>query len=112
MSPHPYELVVKPASVSVCYGCRAEFEKSGTAQYVIKHEDRRILGRNGVNGCIMFDANFSATYYHPNIGHLRKKNPIFGNTLNITQALYDEMGEDQVAAFMETTNFILKISDS
>ena len=60
----------------------------------------------------MFDANFSATYYHPNIGHLRKKNPICGNNINISKALYDEIGEEQIADFVEKTKFIFNIVDN
>lgn len=57
----------------------------------------------------MFDANFSATYYHPNIAHIRKKNPIFGNNVNIAKALHEEMGEQRTTEFSEKTKIILNI---
>ena len=68
LSPYTYEIVRLPYNVQKCYGCSTAFcEKYRNApnNSVIKHIDRRVIGKN-----LMYDSDFTNTYYHPNISHI------------------------------------------
>ena len=64
--PYPYEFVVLPNNVSVCYGCHSKFldsERAFSSNLVTKHRDRRIIGRSPT-GELLIAAGYQCTYYH------------------------------------------------
>jgi len=72
LSPHPYELVILPNNVKVCYGCGSPF----TPEYrytpknvVIRHKDRRFI-RRGENSQPVYSVDFQNTYYHLDVNHI------------------------------------------
>ena len=55
MSPSPYQVILLPNNVSVCYGFHNKFteeERSFPRNIVVRHKDRRITGR-GENGDLL-----------------------------------------------------------
>ena len=94
-SPYPYEIVVLPNNVSVCYGCHSKFldsEKAFPSNLVIKHRDRRITGRSST-GELLTAADYQCTYYHFSKDHVAKKNPVFlfNPTVHISGAFYKQL---------------------
>jgi hypothetical protein len=80
MSPNAYEFVLMPLNVKKCYGCGGSFvDKYRTSPHnvIIKHNDKRVIGRDERTGHLIYSSNFSNTYYHPIESHIRQKNPIF-----------------------------------
>ncbi len=88
MSPHPYELVLLPNSVSKCYGCHQDFTPADRVppnNLVVRHIDRRIMGRDQ-SGRLVFCPDFKATY-HPIKEHITLKNPVFDGRVNLARVL-------------------------
>lgn len=80
MSPHKYEIVLLPSKVKKCYGCGSDFrEKYRNPQFnlIVKHMDRRLLRRNEQTGQLIFNQDYSNTYYHAVAPHIQHKNPVF-----------------------------------
>ena len=76
----------RKATVQKCYGCSiAFFEKYRNApnNLVIKHIDRRVIGKNSA-GNLIYGSDFTNTYYHPNISHIKRKNPVFTGLVYIS----------------------------
>ena len=111
MSPHPYEIVTLPSNVQKCYGCGTVFsEKSRSAPYnlCIKHVDKRVIGKNA-NGHLIYSGDFTNTYYHPSISHIKRKNPLFTGLVYVRADLYtslDAPSRQQLNSF--EFNVILK----
>ena len=94
-SPYPYEIVVLPNNVSVCYGYHSKFldsKKAFPSNLVIKHRDRRITGRSST-GELLIAADYQCTYYHFSKDHVAKKNPmfLFNPTVHISGAFYKQL---------------------
>ena len=74
LSPHPYEFIENPKTVHVFYGCGSNFtdkyDKSPN-NITIKHVDRRIRGGIDI-GNLLFNADFTAAYYHLTKSHIAK----------------------------------------
>lgn len=101
MSPHPYELVTLPSRAKVCYGCGHQF----TAEHrlppnnlVFKHVDRRVIKRDERTSLLIYSIDFSNTYYHLDIEHIKRKNPTFNRTAYISFDLYNSL--DQGSKFL------------
>ena len=80
LSPHPYELIVLPNNVRVCYGCGSPFkeeERSFPNNVVIRHFDCRFIRRDESTRQPVFSVDFKNTYYHLDVSHVRRKIPIF-----------------------------------
>ena len=111
MSPHPYEIVTLPSNVKKCYGCGTVFsEKSRTAphNFWIKHVDNRVIGKN-VNGHLIYSGDFTNTYFHTSIPHIKQKNPLFTGLFYMRADLYnslDARSHQQLPSF--EFNVILK----
>ena len=93
MSPGRYELVPLPGNVAKCYGCGQNFaEKYRSSPYniIVKHVDRRIRGRDA-SGNIVYNQDFTNTYYHLSKDHILKKNPAFDGYVFATQALWNSL---------------------
>ena len=58
---------------------------------IIKHVDRRIRGKTGI-GNLLFDADFTAAYYHLIKSHVTKKNPSFSENIHVKAELLDKHG--------------------
>ena len=79
LSPYQYELVPLPSSAQKCYGCSAFFTdmyRQYPYNFVIRHPDCHIQGRTG-DRHLSYSPNFQWTYYHLNIEHIARKNPLF-----------------------------------
>ena len=90
LSPNPYEIVLLPSNVQKCYGCGAAFaEKSRSAPYnlCIKHVDKRLIGKNA-DGRLVYSTDFTNTYYHPSISHIKRKNSLFTGQVYIGRELF------------------------
>ena len=96
LSPYPYEIVVLPNNVSVCYSCHSKFSDSKRAfpsNFVIKHRDRLITGRSPT-GKLMIATDCQCTYYHFSKDHVAKKNPMqetFNPTVHISSPFYKQL---------------------
>ena len=93
MSPGRYELIPLPGIVVRCYGCGQNFaEKYRSSPYniIVKHVDRRIRGRNA-SGNIVYNQDFTNTYYHLSKDHILKKNPTFDGYVYATQGLLNSL---------------------
>ena len=95
LSPYPYEIVVLPNNVSVCYGYHSKFldlERAFPSNLVIKHRDCHITGRSPT-GELLIAADHQCTYYHFSKDHVAKKNPmfLFNPTVHISSAFYKQL---------------------
>ena len=96
MSPHPYHLVALRTNVKKCYGCGALFVKKFRQppyNIVVKHVDRRVVGKDSNTGALLYARDFTNTYYHPN--HIYRKNPFFDGRVLIDPDTYESLNEDQ-----------------
>ena len=86
LSPYTYEIVRLPSNVQKCYGSSTAFcEKYRKApnNLVIKHIDRRVIDKNSA-GNLIYGSDFTNAYYHPNISHIKRKNPVFTGLVYIS----------------------------
>lgn len=93
LSPYTYEIVRLPSNVQKCYGCSTAFcekYRSAPNNLVIKHIDRRVIGKNSA-GNLIYGSDFTNTYYHPNISHIKRKNPVFTGLVYISTHLYNSL---------------------
>jgi hypothetical protein len=93
MSPGRYELVPLPGNVVKCYGCGQTFaEKYRSSPYniIVRHVDRRIRGRDA-SGNIVYNQDFTNTYYHLSKDHILKKNPAFDGYVFATQDILNSL---------------------
>ena len=95
LSPYPYEIIVLPNNISVCYGCHSKFldsERAFPSNLAIKHKDCRITGRRPT-GELLVAADHQCTYYHFSKGHVAKKNPVFlfNPIVHISSAFYKQL---------------------
>ena len=93
MSPHHYEIVMLPSNVQKCYGCGEIFsERSRSAPYnlCVKHVDKRVIGKNA-DGHLIYSRDYTNTYYHPSMPHIKRKNPLFTGVVYIAADLYNSL---------------------
>ena len=98
LSPFPYELVILPNNVRVCYGCYAAFTdqyRNSPYNVVIKHCDRRFIRRDQASGQPIYSIDFQNTYYHLDRMHVRRKNPLFNDTVQVSIELYQSLDSAQ-----------------
>ena len=107
MSPHPYEVIHKPGNVTVCYGCGGKFDENSN-EFVIKHIDRRIKGK-GPNGEPLYNYDFTAAYYHTNVSHIKRKNPVFNGCVDMKSCLYQEIGREALKTFASAAGLVVNI---
>ena len=115
MSPYSYELIEFLSGViSKCYGCNQEFAnryKVSPSNHIVRHRDRRIRGKEE-RGNIVYNDNFTCSYYHPNRRHIEMKNPIFNGDVFVSNTLYLKLGTAKVATLSAASGLrILKIQD-
>ena len=114
MSPHPYYLVFLPTKAKKCYGCRRTFVKKYRQppnNIVVKHVDRRVVGKDGNTGTLVYDTDFTNTYYHPNPSHIKRKNPFFDGSVLIDPVTHQSLDEGQ-RKILEKSGLIVKIDNS
>ena len=95
-SPYYYEVVLLPNNVSKCYGCCQEFAQKyrfAPNNVVVKHKDKRIIGRTD-DGGMQHGSGFQNTYYHLNAQHIQKKNPLFDMNLYISAPVRVALTQD------------------
>ncbi|KAK2551242.1 hypothetical protein P5673_028007 [Acropora cervicornis] len=98
MSPQPYYLVFLPTIAKKCYGCRRTFVKKYRQpghNIVVKHVDRRVVRKDGNTGALVYDTNFTNAYYHPELSHIKRKNPVFDGRVLIDPNTYQSINEGQ-----------------
>ena len=81
-----------------CYGCGVNLEEKHRrlpCNLVIKHLDRRVLGKSSLTGQLLYSSDFSNTYYHPVASHIQCKNLMFTGTVSILSVLYYLLDIDQ-----------------
>lgn len=87
MSPHRYELVYLPSNVKKCYGCGQAFSdrlRQPPHNIIVKHIDRRLMRRDDW-GNLHYSPDFTNTYYHLDVTHVRRKNPFFDGKVFVSQ---------------------------
>ena len=80
MSTNKYEFVLLESCVKKCYGCGVNFaekHRRPPCNLVVKHLDRRVLGKSSLTGQLLYSNDFSNTYYHPVASHIQRKNSRF-----------------------------------
>ncbi len=98
LSPHNYELVVLPTNVKKCYRCGQEFAakyKQHPNNIVTKHCDRRITGKDLTTGILTYASDFTNTYYHLSLQHIRRKNPLFTGLISLPSNVYTSLSDAQ-----------------
>ena len=98
MAPNRYETVLLERIVKKCYGCLNDFvDKYRSSPYnlVIKHLDRRVTGKDGTTGRLLYSNTFSNTYYHLNSTHIQKRNPFFNGRVYISPSLHSRLDYGQ-----------------
>lgn len=61
----------------------------------MKHMDRRVLRRNEQTGQLIFNQEYSNTYYHAVAAHIQHKNPVFTGLTFIAGELYSALNHTQ-----------------
>ena len=98
LSPYNYELVVLLTNVKKCYGCGQEFAakyKQHPNNIVIKHCDRHITGKDLTTGILTYASDFTNTYYHLSLQHIRRKNPLFTGLVFLPLNVYTLLSDAQ-----------------
>ena len=91
MSPNRYEVVLLERMVKTCYGCGSDFSekfRSSPFNVILKYVDRRITGKNDTG---QYCSDYSNTYYHLSVNHVKKKNPLFTGLVYVSAALYTSL---------------------
>jgi hypothetical protein len=94
MSPHPYELVPLPSRAQKCYGCGSVFTddyRLPPHNLVVRHVDRRVIRRDEKTQQLVYGMDFCNTYYHPDITHIKRKNPLYSGLVHLSSNLYGSL---------------------
>lgn len=97
-SPYRYELIELPSKVKKCYGCGLEFSEKyrhSPHNIVVKHVDRRLVRRDEQTGQFHYSADFSNTYYHLDVNHIARKNPVFDGNVYLSISKYQALDAGQ-----------------
>lgn len=89
---------MKPGCVRKCYGCGqcfVEKYRNPPHNIIIKHVDKRVVGRDDQTGNIVYSADYSNTYYHPIVAHIQRKNPVFTGLVYVSLQLYESLNDGQ-----------------
>ena len=78
---------------------------------VVKHVDRRVVGKDGKTGALVYNADFTNTYYHPKPSHIKRKNPAFDGRVLIDPGTYQSLDEGQ-REILEKHGLIVNIDNS
>lgn len=100
MSPNRYEVVLLSQAVKKCYGCGSPFTdkfRKSPHNIVIKHVDRRVVGKNDLTGQLIYSNDYTNTYYHLSVSHVKKKNPLFTGLVYISSALHQSLDSGQLS---------------
>ena len=84
MSTNKYKFVLLESCVKKCYGCGVNFaekHRRTPCNLIVKHLDRKVLGKNSLTGQLLYSNDFSNTYYHQEASHIQRKNPVFTGTV-------------------------------
>ena len=96
MSPHPYELVPLPSRAQKCYGCGNAFSheyRTPPNNLVVKHVDRRVIRRDDRTQQLVYGLDFCNTYYHPELTHIKRKNPLYSGIVHISSGLLQSLDD-------------------
>ena len=97
-SPHKYEIMELPQKVKKCYGCGSDFvekHRHSPHNIIVRHCDRRLMRRDGRTGQFQYSADYSNTYYHFDVSHIRRKNPLYDGKVYIDFVKYQTMESEQ-----------------
>ena len=103
-------MVEKEESHKKCYGCGRPFAdkyNSPPNNLIIRHVDRRIMGKDDATTQLVFNHNFTAAYYHANKMHIVMKNPNFAGIVNIKNSLYAKIGQERANKFSTSSELLL-----
>ena len=56
--------------------------------------DKRVTGKNS-DGQLVYSTDFSNTYYHPSLLHIKRKNPAFNGIVLIDNVLFNSLDVQQ-----------------
>ena len=112
MSPISILLSKNRAMYSKCYGCGAIFADKYNHypnNLIVKHLDRRIRGKNQ-EGQLLYNVDFTPSYYHSNRDHITRKNPFFDVPFICRRDWRIKFGSDKLSLFVATTglNIVLQ----
>ena len=97
-SPHKYEIMELPQKVKKCYGCGSDFvekHRHSPHNIIVRHCDRRLMRRDERTGQFQYSADYSNTYYHFDVSHIRRKNPLYDGKVYIDFVKYQTMESEQ-----------------
>ena len=81
-----------------CYGCGDNFAekfRQPPHNIVVKHVDRRQVGRDDNTGALVYSTDFTNTYYHPSPAHIMPKKPVFDGRVHIDFSTYHSLDESK-----------------
>lgn len=85
-------------NVKKCYGCGSDFAEKfrhSPLNIIVRHRDRRLMGRDERTGQFQYSADYSNTYYHLDVGHIQRKNPPYNGKVYIGVEKYQTMDSEQ-----------------
>ena len=82
-SPHKYEIMELPEKVKKYYGCGSDFVEKH------RHSPHERTGQ------FQYSADYSNTYYHFDVSHIRRKNPLYNGKVYIGFVKYQTMESEQ-----------------
>ena len=63
---------------------------------IVRHCDRRLMRRDKRTGQFQYSADYSKTYYHFDVSHIRRKNPLYDVKVYIDFVRYKQWSLDNV----------------
>ena len=97
-SPHKYEIMELPQKVKKCYGYGSDFvekHRHSPHNIIVRHCDRRLMRRDERTGQFQYSAGYRNTYYHFDVNHIRRKNPLCDGKVYIDFVKYQTMESEQ-----------------
>ena len=62
---------------------------------MVKHVDRRVVRRDDNTVAFVYTTDVTNNYYHPNPGHIKRKNRVFDGRVLIDLGTYQSLDESQ-----------------
>ena len=84
--------------VKKCYGCGSDFaekHRHSPHNIIVRHCDRRLMRSDELTGQFQYSADYSNTYYHFDVSHIRRKNPLYDGKVYIDFVKYQTMESEQ-----------------